>query len=93
VYIENTMNAATETRSTFLATITRIADASTDSLLHMIIAHAEGSDTGDAAFTVLSGRLGVRGAHAAVEAEVQARSADVFCQQVAAMAREVLASL
>ena len=86
------MQAAANARPDFLTTLASLMNANDDTLTHMVILHAEGTIPGDAAFAALAARHGIRGAHAAVEAERDARSLDIWAQRMEAIAAEALAA-
>jgi len=73
----------------YLASLTSANDAT---LIHMILAHDEGSTPGDAAFAALASRGGISGAHAAVDAERTARELESWAAQMGDFAQSAMAA-
>lgn len=78
----------------FLTWMAKLENASTEQLAMLVLAHREGSDIGDAAFSVLSAKLGsLRAAHAAVAAERDLQAAEAFGSEMEQVWSEVRAAL
>lgn len=69
-----------------------LRNTNTEELVHLTIVHDEGTLIGDAAWTLLQGRAGFRGALALIAAEKEARELDVWTQRMQAIAAAVMAA-
>ncbi|HUT74377.1 MAG TPA: hypothetical protein VM221_06045 [Armatimonadota bacterium] len=86
------MSTPTASPSAFLDYLLSLAPANDATLVHMVLAHDEGSIPGDAAFSALASRTGIKGAHAAVTTERTARELESWTMKMEAFAQVAMAA-
>lgn len=78
----------------FLTWLSKLANTPVSELARLAVVNPEGSDIGDAAFAALASKLGgLKAAHAAVAAEQDAQSAEIFGMRMEQAWCEVRAGL